>query len=104
LAWLIFWAPNKELGPARLRGETVQGKPDSDLYLGVVLLDPPWITGRDKGCGNACKTASHPSSPPCAGISYCWKKKTPTSDTPPSGVCRSMASMRILTAGIAARS
>lgn len=31
----------KELGPALLRGEEVEGKPDSDLDLGVVLLEHP---------------------------------------------------------------
>jgi hypothetical protein len=29
------------LGPALLRGEAVEGKPDSDLDLGVVLLEHP---------------------------------------------------------------
>jgi hypothetical protein len=29
------------LGPARLRGETVEGKPDRGLDLGVVLLEHP---------------------------------------------------------------
>jgi len=36
-----FLGSQKELGPARLRGEDVAGKPDSDLDLGVVLLEHP---------------------------------------------------------------
>jgi len=36
-----FLGSQKELGPARLRGEAVAGKPDSDLDLGVVLLEHP---------------------------------------------------------------
>jgi predicted nucleotidyltransferase len=36
-----FLGSQKELGPARVRGEAVEGKPDSDLDLGVVLLDHP---------------------------------------------------------------
>lgn len=34
-----FLGSQKELGLARLRGEDVEGKPDSDLDLGVVLLE-----------------------------------------------------------------
>jgi len=41
LAWPFFLGSQKELGPARLRGEDVEGKPDSDLDLGVVLLEHP---------------------------------------------------------------
>jgi hypothetical protein len=33
----------KELGPALLRGEAVEGKPDSDLDLGAVLLAHPLL-------------------------------------------------------------
>ncbi len=36
-----FLGSQQELGPARLRGEEVNGKPDSDLDLGVVLLEHP---------------------------------------------------------------
>ncbi|MBM4300444.1 MAG: hypothetical protein FJ121_02785 [Deltaproteobacteria bacterium] len=36
-----FLGSQKELGPALLRGEDVAGKPDSDLDLGVVLLEHP---------------------------------------------------------------
>ena len=36
-----FLGSQKELGPARLRGQTVEGKPGSDLDLGVVLLEHP---------------------------------------------------------------
>jgi uncharacterized protein len=36
-----FLGSQKELGPARLLGEAVEGKPDSDLDLGVVLLEHP---------------------------------------------------------------
>jgi predicted nucleotidyltransferase len=36
-----FLGSQKELGPALLRGEIVTGKPDSDLDLGVVLLEHP---------------------------------------------------------------
>jgi hypothetical protein len=36
-----FLGSQKELGPALLRGEEVEGKPDSDLDLGVVLLEQP---------------------------------------------------------------
>jgi hypothetical protein len=36
-----FLGSQKELGPARLRGEAVEGKPGSDLDLGVVLLEHP---------------------------------------------------------------
>ena len=36
-----FLGSQKELGPARLRGEAVEGKPDSDLDLGVVLMEHP---------------------------------------------------------------
>jgi predicted nucleotidyltransferase len=36
-----FLGSQKELGPAVLRGEDVAGKPDSDLDLGVVLLEHP---------------------------------------------------------------
>ena len=36
-----FLGSQKELGPARLRGEDLAGKPDSDLDLGVVLLEHP---------------------------------------------------------------
>jgi predicted nucleotidyltransferase len=36
-----FLGSQKEMGPARLRGEDVEGKPDSDLDLGVVLLEHP---------------------------------------------------------------
>ena len=36
-----FLGSQKELGPALLRGEEVEGKPDSDLDLGVVLLEHP---------------------------------------------------------------
>ena len=41
LAWPIFWAPKKNWGRLVLRGEAVEGKPDSDLDLGVVLLEHP---------------------------------------------------------------
>ena len=42
MAWPIsFLGSQKELGPALLRGEEVEGKPDSDLDLGVVLLEHP---------------------------------------------------------------
>lgn len=37
----FFLGSQKELGPARLRGEDVVGQPDSDLDLGVVLLEHP---------------------------------------------------------------
>ena len=36
-----FLGSQKELGPARLRGEAVAGKAASDLDLGVVLLEHP---------------------------------------------------------------
>jgi predicted nucleotidyltransferase len=36
-----FLGSQKEMGPAYLRGEAVAGKPDSDLDLGVVLLEHP---------------------------------------------------------------
>jgi hypothetical protein len=36
-----FLGSQKELGPARLRGDDVEGKPDSDLDLGVVFLEHP---------------------------------------------------------------
>jgi hypothetical protein len=36
-----FLGSQQTLGPARLRGEDVTGKPDSDLDLGVVLLSHP---------------------------------------------------------------
>jgi hypothetical protein len=36
-----FLGSQKELGPAQLRGEAVEGKPGSDLDLGVVLLEHP---------------------------------------------------------------
>jgi len=36
-----FLGSQKELGPARLRGEIATGQPDSDLDLGVVLLEHP---------------------------------------------------------------
>jgi hypothetical protein len=36
-----FLGSQKELGTTRLRGEAVEGKPDSDLDLGVVLLEHP---------------------------------------------------------------
>ena len=36
-----FLGSQKELGPALLRGEAVEGAPDSDLDLGVVLLEHP---------------------------------------------------------------
>lgn len=36
-----FLGSQKELGPARLQGEAVEGKPASDLDLGVVLLEHP---------------------------------------------------------------
>ena len=36
-----FLGSQKELGLARLRGEAAEGKPDSDLDLGVVLLEHP---------------------------------------------------------------
>jgi hypothetical protein len=36
-----FLGSQKKLGPALLRGEAVAGQPDSDLDLGVVLLEHP---------------------------------------------------------------
>ena len=36
-----FLGSQKELGPRRLDGEEVAGAPDSDLDLGVVLLEHP---------------------------------------------------------------
>ncbi len=36
-----FLGSQKELGLARLRGAPMEGKPDSDLDLGVVLLEHP---------------------------------------------------------------
>jgi predicted nucleotidyltransferase len=36
-----FLGSQKDLGPARLRGEDVESKPDSDLDLGVVLREHP---------------------------------------------------------------
>jgi hypothetical protein len=36
-----FLGSQKELGPALLQGEDVLGQPDSDLDLGVVLLEHP---------------------------------------------------------------
>lgn len=36
-----FLGSQKELGPALLHGEDVVGQPDSDLDLGVVLLEHP---------------------------------------------------------------
>jgi predicted nucleotidyltransferase len=41
VALAYFLGSQKELGPALLRGEEVEGKPDSDLDLGVVLLEHP---------------------------------------------------------------
>jgi predicted nucleotidyltransferase len=37
-----FFGSQKELGPRLLDGEQVTGVPDSDLDLGVVLLEHPW--------------------------------------------------------------
>lgn len=37
----FFLGSQKELGPRLLAGETVTGAPDSDLDLGVVLLEHP---------------------------------------------------------------
>jgi hypothetical protein len=36
-----FLGSQKEVGPLLLAGEDVEGKPDSDLDLGVVLLEHP---------------------------------------------------------------
>ena len=36
-----FFGSQKEVGPLLIAGEDVEGKPDSDLDLGVVLLDHP---------------------------------------------------------------
>ena len=41
VALAYFLGSQKELGPARLRGENVEGNADSDLDLGVVLLEHP---------------------------------------------------------------
>lgn len=37
-----FFGSQKELGPPLLDGEAVIGAPESDLDLGVVLLEHPW--------------------------------------------------------------
>jgi predicted nucleotidyltransferase len=36
-----FFGSQKELGPLRLKGQPVAGAPESDLDLGVVLLEHP---------------------------------------------------------------
>jgi hypothetical protein len=41
LAWLIFWDPKKNWGRLDSGGDAVEGKPDSGLDLGVVLLEHP---------------------------------------------------------------
>jgi hypothetical protein len=99
-----FLGSQKELGPARLRCETVEGKPDSDLDLGVVLLEHPLDYWEGQKLRQRLEDGLAPLFAPCASISCCWKKKTPTSNMPPSGVCRPMPSMRILPAAIAAGS
>lgn len=37
-----FFGSQKELGPLLLDGQEVAGAPESDLDLGVVLLEHPW--------------------------------------------------------------
>jgi predicted nucleotidyltransferase len=37
-----FFGSQKELGPVLLKGQKVAGNPESDLDLGVVLLEHPW--------------------------------------------------------------
>src|SRR5512139_3408131 len=41
IALAYFFGSQKELGPRLLTGEDVQGSPESDLDLGVVLLEHP---------------------------------------------------------------
>ncbi len=38
----FFFGSQKDLGPRLLNGEIVAGAPESDLDLGVVLLEHPW--------------------------------------------------------------
>jgi hypothetical protein len=93
-----FLGSQKELGPARLRGEAVEGKPDSDLDLGVVLLEHPLDYWEGQKLRQHLEDSLAPSLPPCVCIFCYWKKKTPTSSTPPFGVSRFMPSLRILPA------
>lgn len=37
-----FFGSQQELGPLLLKGQNVAGNPESDLDLGVVLLEHPW--------------------------------------------------------------
>ena len=37
-----FFGSQQELGPLLLKGQKVAGDPESDLDLGVVLLEHPW--------------------------------------------------------------
>ncbi len=37
-----FFGSQKDLGPLLLEGRTVSGAPESDLDLGIVLLEHPW--------------------------------------------------------------
>jgi hypothetical protein len=99
-----FLGSQKELRLARLRGEAVEGKPDSDLDLGIVLLEHPLDYWEGQWLRQRLEYGLAPLFAPCACISCFWKKKTPTSNTLPSGVCKFMPSMRVLPAGIAARS
>jgi hypothetical protein len=58
-----FLGSQKELGPARLRGETVEGKPDSDLDLGVVCLASFGLLGGAKAVATSARRPRTPFTP-----------------------------------------
>jgi hypothetical protein len=73
LAWPIFPGSQKELGPALLRGEDVEGEPDSDLDLGVVLLEHALDYWKRQKLRRSLGDGLGPLFAPCTCICCSWK-------------------------------
>ena len=83
-----FFGSQQELGPRILAGEKVAGAPESDLDLGVVLLEHPLDYWEGQRLRRHLEEGLAPLFARCACTCCCWRKKTPTCSTPPSGAFR----------------
>jgi hypothetical protein len=89
-----FFGSQKNLGPLLLDGKPVAGDPESDLDLGVVLLEHPW----DYREGEKLRRRLQEELAGC-----CWRKRMRMCNMPPFGASRCMPGMKSLPGNIAAR-
>ena len=92
-----FLGSQKELGPARLRGEDVEGKPDSDLDLGVVLLEHPLDYWEGQKLRQRLEDGLAPLFAPLRLHLLLLEEENAHVQMPPSGVFRSTPSIEFAT-------